>query len=51
MIEKLKAEVTLLKIQHQSVTGKFKTENQLLKSDYDNRLKKIEEMLNVKAQK
>jgi trimeric autotransporter adhesin len=51
MIEKLKAEVALLKTQHQSVTGKLETENQLLKSDYDNRLKKIEEMLNVKAQK
>jgi len=51
MIEKLKAEIAHLKTQHQSVTGKLETENQLLKSDHDNRLKKIEEMLNVKAQK
>ena len=51
MIEDLKAEVVLLKTKHQSVTGKLEVENQLLKSDYNNRLKKIEEMLNVRAKK
>jgi trimeric autotransporter adhesin len=51
IIENLKAEVELLKTQCHSVVGKLEMENGLLKSDYNNRLKKLEEMLNVKAQK
>lgn len=51
IIENLKAEVELLTTQHLSLVGKLEMENILLKSDYNNRLKKIEELLNVKAQK
>ncbi len=51
IIENLKSEVELLKAQHLSVVGKLEMENGLLKSDYNNRLKKLEEILSVKAQK
>jgi trimeric autotransporter adhesin len=51
IIENLKAEVELLKQQQMSVASKLELENSFLKSDYNSRLKKLEEMLNVKAQK
>lgn len=51
IIENLKSEVELLKAQHLSGVGRLEMENSLLKSDYNNRLKKLEEMLSVKAQK
>jgi Chaperone of endosialidase/Collagen triple helix repeat (20 copies) len=51
LIEKLKAEVELLKKQQMSAASKLEIENSFLKSDYNIRLKKLEDMLSAKAQK